>query len=81
LVLTWTTWTTTSGPTTSATAIVLRAAALREVRRLVYASSMVVYGEGAYECPRHGPAQPTPVRRKICRPAVSIHGAQPAVTI
>ncbi len=24
------------------------------VRRLVLASSMVVYGEGAYECPRHG---------------------------
>ena len=36
------------------TAIVLRAAADAAVRRLVYASSMVVYGEGAYQCPRHG---------------------------
>jgi dTDP-L-rhamnose 4-epimerase len=37
------------------TAIVLRAAATAGVRRLVYASSMVVYGEGAYECRRDGP--------------------------
>ena len=36
------------------TAIVLRAAAAEGVRRFVYASSMVVYGEGAYDCPRHG---------------------------
>jgi dTDP-L-rhamnose 4-epimerase len=42
------------------TAIVLRAAAAGNVRRLVYASSMVVYGEGAYECPRHGPVKPPP---------------------
>ena len=42
------------------TAIVLRAAATGGVRRLVYASSMVVYGEGAYECPRHGPIAPPP---------------------
>jgi dTDP-L-rhamnose 4-epimerase len=41
------------------TAIVLRAAAGR-VGRLVYASSMVVYGEGAYECPLHGPMTPPP---------------------
>jgi dTDP-L-rhamnose 4-epimerase len=40
------------------TAIVLRAAAAARVRRLVYASSMVVYGEGAYECFRHGPIAP-----------------------
>ena len=34
------------------TAIVLRAAAERpECRRIVYASSMVVYGEGTYACP------------------------------
>jgi dTDP-L-rhamnose 4-epimerase len=26
-----------------------------EVRRLVVASSMVVYGEGSYRCPQHGP--------------------------
>ena len=33
------------------TAIVLRAAAEGGVRRVVYASSMVVYGEGAYALP------------------------------
>jgi dTDP-L-rhamnose 4-epimerase len=42
------------------TAVVLRAAAEAGVRRLVFASSMVVYGEGAYECSRHGPVQPAP---------------------
>jgi dTDP-L-rhamnose 4-epimerase len=42
------------------TAIVLRAAATAGVRRLVYASSMVVYGEGAYECRRDGPIAPPP---------------------
>jgi dTDP-L-rhamnose 4-epimerase len=42
------------------TAIVLRATAAARVRRLVYASSMVVYGEGAYECLRHGPIAPPP---------------------
>ncbi|HJV14441.1 MAG TPA: NAD-dependent epimerase/dehydratase family protein [Propionibacteriaceae bacterium] len=36
------------------TANVLRAAAGAKVQRLVYASSMVVYGEGAYRCPHHG---------------------------
>jgi dTDP-L-rhamnose 4-epimerase len=45
------------------TAIVLRAAATGGVRRLVYASSMVVYGEGAYECRRHGPIAPPPRTR------------------
>jgi dTDP-L-rhamnose 4-epimerase len=28
--------------------------------RLVLASSMVVYGEGAYRCPTHGPTRPAP---------------------
>ncbi|MGH9183018.1 MAG: NAD-dependent epimerase/dehydratase family protein [Acidimicrobiales bacterium] len=28
--------------------------------RLVLASSMVVYGEGRYDCPRHGPVRPGP---------------------
>ena len=42
------------------TAIVLRAAATAGVRRIVYASSMVVYGEGAYECRRDGPIAPPP---------------------
>jgi dTDP-L-rhamnose 4-epimerase len=30
------------------------------VDRLVLASSMVVYGEGGYRCPEHGPVRPTP---------------------
>jgi dTDP-L-rhamnose 4-epimerase len=41
-------------------AIVLRAAAASGVRRLIYASSMVVYGEGAYACGRHGTIAPPP---------------------
>jgi dTDP-L-rhamnose 4-epimerase len=36
------------------TAILLAALARHPVRRVVLASSMVVYGEGAYRCPRHG---------------------------
>ena len=44
------------------TAVVLQAAAARSVGRLVYASSMVVYGEGAYACPEHGATQPPPRR-------------------
>jgi dTDP-L-rhamnose 4-epimerase len=42
------------------TAVVLRAAADAGVSRVVYASSMVVYGEGAYSCPDHGPVAPPP---------------------
>ena len=33
------------------------------VRRLVLASSMVVYGQGRYHCPEHGPVDPLPRRR------------------
>ena len=44
------------------TAVVLRAAARCGIDRLVYASSMVVYGEGAYACPMHGPTSPPPRR-------------------
>jgi dTDP-L-rhamnose 4-epimerase len=40
------------------TAVVLAEMARAGVRRLVLASSMVVYGEGAYACPRHGPVRP-----------------------
>ena len=36
------------------TAVVLRAAAHAGIRRVVQASSMVVYGEGRYRCPDHG---------------------------
>jgi dTDP-L-rhamnose 4-epimerase len=42
------------------TAVLLAAMARHGVRRLVLASSMVVYGEGAYACDRHGPVQPAP---------------------
>lgn len=45
------------------TAVVLRAAANLGVARIAYASSMVVYGEGAYRCPVHGPTSPPP--RKV----------------
>lgn len=44
------------------TAELLRAAVLRRVPRLVLASSMVVYGEGAYRCGSDGPQRPTPRR-------------------
>jgi dTDP-L-rhamnose 4-epimerase len=34
------------------------------VARLVLASSMVVYGQGRYDCPEHGPVEPLPRRRE-----------------
>ncbi|WP_344238117.1 NAD-dependent epimerase/dehydratase family protein [Kribbella hippodromi] len=42
------------------TAVLLKS--LGAVRRLVYASSMVVYGEGRYDCPVHGQVAPGPRR-------------------
>ncbi|GGN74967.1 NAD-dependent dehydratase [Actinoplanes lobatus] len=42
------------------TAVLLTEMARAGIHRLVLASSMVVYGEGAYTCPRHGPARPGP---------------------
>jgi dTDP-L-rhamnose 4-epimerase len=42
------------------TAVVLAGMARARVRRLVLASSMVVYGEGAYECVDHGTVRPGP---------------------
>ncbi|OLE23903.1 MAG: NAD-dependent dehydratase [Actinobacteria bacterium 13_1_20CM_3_71_11] len=42
------------------TAVLLAAMARAGVGRLVLASSMVVYGEGAYTCPVDGPARPAP---------------------
>ncbi|MEU8241087.1 NAD-dependent epimerase/dehydratase family protein [Actinoplanes missouriensis] len=42
------------------TAVLLAAMAEAGVRRLVLASSMVVYGEGAYRCPDHGSVRPAP---------------------
>ncbi len=44
-----------------ATAVLLRQLAQARYRgRLVLASSMVVYGEGAYRCPEHGDVAPLP---------------------
>ena len=42
------------------TAVLLAAMAQVGVQRLVLSSSMVVYGEGAYECPRDGSVRPLP---------------------
>ncbi|MFF9622843.1 NAD-dependent epimerase/dehydratase family protein [Streptomyces griseosporeus] len=42
------------------TAVLLAAMAGAGVRRLVLAGSMVVYGEGRYECARHGVVRPGP---------------------
>ncbi len=42
------------------TAVLLAEMARAGVHRLVLASSMVVYGEGGYACPRHGPVRPAP---------------------
>ncbi|MFE4260697.1 NAD-dependent epimerase/dehydratase family protein [Streptomyces sp. NPDC056883] len=44
------------------TAVLLAAMAECGVRDLVLAGSMVVYGEGRYECPRHGVVRPGPRR-------------------
>lgn len=45
------------------TAVLLAAMHEAGVQRLVLASSMVVYGEGRYECPAHGVVQPAPRRQ------------------
>jgi dTDP-L-rhamnose 4-epimerase len=42
------------------TAVLLAEMARAGIRRLVLASSMVVYGEGRYRCPRHGDVAPPP---------------------
>ncbi len=42
------------------TAVLLAAMARAGIHRLVLAGSMVVYGEGAYRCARHGPVRPAP---------------------
>lgn len=44
------------------TAVLLAGMAAAGVRRLVLASSMVVYGEGRYECAQHGVVRPGPRR-------------------
>jgi dTDP-L-rhamnose 4-epimerase len=45
------------------TAVLLAAMARADVGRLVLASSMVIYGEGRYECPEHGVVPAAPRRR------------------
>ena len=42
------------------TAVLLEAMGRHGIPRLVIASSMVVYGEGAYDCAAHGQVQPAP---------------------
>ena len=42
------------------TAVLLEAMGRHGVPRLVFASSMVVYGEGAYDCAAHGRVRPLP---------------------
>jgi dTDP-L-rhamnose 4-epimerase len=42
------------------TAVLLEAMGRRGIGRLVFASSMVVYGEGAYDCAGHGRVRPCP---------------------
>jgi len=42
------------------TAVLLAEMAAADIGRLVLASSMVVYGEGAYRCREHGPQRPSP---------------------
>jgi dTDP-L-rhamnose 4-epimerase len=44
------------------TAVLLRQLGRTKIRSLVYASSMVIYGEGHYECDRHGAVAPGPRR-------------------
>ncbi|MEV0728310.1 NAD-dependent epimerase/dehydratase family protein [Polymorphospora sp. NPDC050346] len=44
------------------TAVLLAQMARAGVRRMVLASSMVVYGEGGYTCADHGPVRPPPRR-------------------
>jgi len=46
-----------------ATTVLLAQMFAAGVRRLVLASSMVVYGQGNYHCPRHGRVDPLPRRR------------------
>lgn len=46
-----------------ATTVLLAQMFAAGVRRLVLASSMVVYGQGRYACPDHGPVDPLPRRR------------------
>jgi dTDP-L-rhamnose 4-epimerase len=52
-----------AGTNALGTAVLLAAMARAGIGRLVLASSMVVYGEGRYECPEHGAVPAAPRRR------------------
>ncbi|MEV0151373.1 MULTISPECIES: NAD-dependent epimerase/dehydratase family protein [unclassified Nonomuraea] len=63
------------------TAVLLSGMARHGIGRLVLASSMVVYGEGAYDCAEHGPVRPGPrrpddLRRGRFEPACPRCGAE-----
>lgn len=45
------------------TTVLLAAMFAAGCSRLVLASSMVVYGQGGYDCPEHGPVEPLPRRK------------------
>jgi dTDP-L-rhamnose 4-epimerase len=45
------------------TAVLLEAMGRHQISRLVFASSMVAYGEGAYDCATHGRVRPAPRHR------------------
>ena len=62
------------------TATLLNAMGQAGVQRLVLASSMVVYGEGAYDCARHGRVRPAPRDREDLAPASSSRAARSAPT-
>ena len=59
------------------TASLLAAMASAGVRSLVLASSMVVYGEGAYTCPEHGPVAAHRGGRRSWQQAASTRPARP----
>ncbi len=56
-----------------ATAVLLAQMFAAGVRRLVLASSMVVYGQGRYACPDHGPVDPVPRRRADLKAGIFEH--------
>ncbi|MFI7588484.1 NAD-dependent epimerase/dehydratase family protein [Spongisporangium articulatum] len=63
------------------TAVLLAGMHAAGVRALVLASSMVVYGEGAYACAAHGPVAPAPRRENelaagLFEPPCPVCGAQ-----
>ena len=60
------------------TAVLLEAMGRHGIPRLVFASSMVVYGEGAYDCAAHGRVRPSPGIRATWPRAASSRAARTA---